>query len=88
MARVELIYLPHGEDGTKQGVDDYLVAGHSVDDLLGLATTTLREPPEGAEASEEPTTQATELVRYADDAYLFHTQDGEAYATFPLEEKC
>ncbi len=86
MARVELIYLPHGEDGTKQGVDDYLVAGHSVDDLLGLATTTLREPPEGAEAAEEPDTQAAELVRYADDAHLFHTPDGESYAAFPLED--
>jgi len=45
MARVELIYLPHGEDGTKQGVDDYLDAGNSVEDLIALATTELREPP-------------------------------------------
>jgi len=59
-----------------------------VSDLLSHATIELREPPEGAEAAEEPATQAAELVRYADDAYLFHTQDGEAYATFPLEEKC
>ncbi len=88
MADVRVIYLPSGEGGAKQGVDDYLVAGHSVDDLLGLATTTLKEPPEGAEAAEEPTTQAADLVRYADDAYLFHTPDGESYATFPLEEKC
>lgn len=86
-ADVAIIYLPSGGSGAKQGVDDYLVAGHSVDDLLGLATTTLREPPEGAEAAEEPDTQAAELVRYADDAYLFHTPDGESYAAFPLEDR-
>lgn len=86
-ADVAVIYLPSGESGAKQGVDDYLVAGHSVDDLLGLATTTLREPPEGAEVAEEPDTQAAELVRYANDAYLFHTPDGESYAAFPLEDR-
>jgi hypothetical protein len=41
-AAVQLIYLPSGEDGTKVGVDDYLAAGHSVDELLALA----REPSE------------------------------------------
>lgn len=86
-ADVAAIYLTSCDGGAKQGVDDYLAAGHSVDDLLGLATTALREPPEGAEVAEEPDTQAAELVRYADDAYLFHTPDGDAYATFPLEGK-
>jgi hypothetical protein len=86
-AEVAVIYLPSGKGSIKQGVDDYLVAGNSVDDLLGLATTTLRKPPEDAENGEEPDTQAAELVRYADDAYLFHTPDGESYVTFPLEER-
>lgn len=45
MADVTLIYLPTGENGTKQGVDDFLAAGNSVDDLLALATSELREPP-------------------------------------------
>lgn len=46
MAEVSLIYLPHGEDGSKQGVDDFLASGNSVDDLLALATPELREPPQ------------------------------------------
>jgi len=88
MADVRVIYLPSGEGGAKQGVDDFFVAGHSLDDLMGLATTTLREPPEGEEFAEGPHTQAATLVRYAEEADLFHSPDGEAYATFPLEEKC
>jgi hypothetical protein len=49
MAEVQAIYLPPGEDGSKQGVDDYLAAGHSVDELIALASTELREPPRGEE---------------------------------------
>jgi len=49
MAEVRPIYLPPGADGNKQGVDDFLVAGNSVDDLIALATTELREPPRGEE---------------------------------------
>jgi hypothetical protein len=46
-AHVRLIYLPTGEGRKKQGVDDYLAAGRTVDDLLTLATTELRRPPSG-----------------------------------------
>jgi hypothetical protein len=45
MANVTLVYLPPGEGGSKQGVDDYLAAGHGVDDLIALATTELKNPP-------------------------------------------
>jgi hypothetical protein len=45
MARVAMIYLPAGEGGKKQGVDDYLAAEHSVDELLALSTRELRELP-------------------------------------------
>lgn len=45
MAKVALIYLPTGEGGRKQGVDDYLAAGCTVDDLLALATPELKGPP-------------------------------------------
>jgi hypothetical protein len=41
-ANVKVIYLPAGESGTKTGLDDYLAAGHTVDDLLALATSELR----------------------------------------------
>lgn len=45
MGRVRLIYLPAAEGGGKQGLDDYLAAGHSVDDLLALAADSPRVPP-------------------------------------------
>ena len=41
-ASVRLIYLPTGEGGLKQGVDDYLASGHSVSDLLEHATPELK----------------------------------------------
>jgi len=41
-ARVELIYLPPGEDGAKVGLDDFLAAGNSIDDLLALASPEIR----------------------------------------------
>ncbi len=43
-ARVQYIYLPGGETGAKLGVDDYLVQGHTIADLLALATDQLQEP--------------------------------------------
>ncbi len=47
-ADVWLIYLPHAAAATKQGVDDYLAAGHSTDDLLSHATTELKDPSQAA----------------------------------------
>lgn len=41
-AKVKVIYLPDTDDSSKQGVDDYLVAGHSVDELKALATSELK----------------------------------------------
>ncbi len=43
-AEVRIIYLPNGEGGAKVGLDDYLAAGHSRDDVLALASDELREP--------------------------------------------
>ena len=48
-AKVRLIYLPTGEGAAKQGVDDYLASGHSVEELLKHATTELRKPPESGD---------------------------------------
>src|SRR5579871_3180517 len=45
-ADVWLLYLPSGEGGRKMGVDDYLAAGHTLDELLRLATKQLIAPPE------------------------------------------
>ncbi|MGH9938164.1 MAG: DUF3854 domain-containing protein, partial [Blastocatellia bacterium] len=43
-ADVRIIYLPAGDGGVKVGLDDYLAAGHTVDELLALATDKLRDP--------------------------------------------
>lgn len=88
-ATVKAIYLPSGPGGTKCGLDDFLASGKTVDDLLGLATTTLREPPPGAAASGTTgggrPSQADQLVQLALEAGpdLFHDLDGESYATVP-----
>jgi hypothetical protein len=49
MAELSVIYLTSGEDGSKVGADDFLKAGHTVEDLLALSTTQLREPPRDEE---------------------------------------
>jgi len=46
-AQVAFVYLPHGEAGQKIGLDDFLAAGHTTDDLLARATSELRPPPDG-----------------------------------------
>ena len=43
--KVALVYLPAGDAAGKVGLDDYLVAGHTVDDLLALASPTPRPMP-------------------------------------------
>jgi DNA polymerase I-like protein with 3'-5' exonuclease and polymerase domains len=85
VAEVMTIYLPSGEGGAKQGVDDFLASDNTVDDLLALATTELREPPEGEDELYEPETQSAYLVRYTEEADLFHSPDNEAYAAVPVE---
>jgi len=60
MAEVEAIYLPARDDGRKQGVDEFLASGSSVEDLLALATTELREPPQQEEEEEAPYIQYRE----------------------------
>lgn len=66
-ASVEIVYLPAGEGGTKVGVDDFLVAGNSVDDLLALATSELRPPPEVAEAERERQEQEAAMEAFLAD---------------------
>ena len=51
-AHVRYVYLPAGASGAKVGVDDYLAAGHTVEELLGLATTQRRPHPD----EQDPTT--------------------------------
>jgi hypothetical protein len=44
-AKVALIYLSPGAGGAKQGVDDFFVAGHTLEELVGFATSELRQVP-------------------------------------------
>lgn len=53
-ADVRILYLPASADGAKQGLDDYLAAGHRRDDLMALASTELRARPERRPASSAP----------------------------------
>ena len=43
-ANVEVVYLPDGPGGIKQGVDDFFVAGGTLEELATLATGELRQP--------------------------------------------
>lgn len=56
-AHVRYIYLPSGPSGAKVGVDDYLVRGHTIDDLLGLATSQRRPHPDEHDAPTFPIIQ-------------------------------
>ncbi|MCA9420452.1 MAG: DUF3854 domain-containing protein [Nitrospira sp.] len=51
-ASVLVVYLPSGPSGQKVGVDDFLVQGHSVDDLMALATPHLRPCPHSQDSSQ------------------------------------
>jgi hypothetical protein len=81
-AKVYLVYLPDAEDGSKQGVDDFLAAGHSLEELIALATTELRPPP----ARGQKPTQSELLIRYTEEAELFHDLNGDNYATVEVDD--
>ena len=53
-ADVRIIYLPHGENGRKMGLDDFLASGKTSEDLLCLATSELRQPAHLAEEESSP----------------------------------
>lgn len=86
-ADVRIVYLPSLPDGAKCGLDDFLAAGHTRDDLLALASTELRRPPArpSKPAAPKPTVPApktaellaeiVEVLRrfvvFVDDAHAF-----------------
>ncbi len=58
-ADLRYIYLPSGEGGAKTGLDDYLAAGHTRNDLLALALDQLRPLPGGGpKPRRKPTVEA------------------------------
>jgi hypothetical protein len=67
-AVVRTILLPAGDSDAKVGLDDYLAAGHSVDDLLALAT-------EDAPLAGDPASQRAGIYAVVNGcfAYVKHT---------------
>lgn len=83
-ASVRLIYLPAGTGGSKVGLDDYFADGGTVDDLMRRVTSDLPDEPE-TDAQPGRKSQATILVELATEANLFHTPDGEEYASVEIK---
>jgi hypothetical protein len=86
-ANIAFIYLPHGEDGSKTGLDDYLSAGHSKDDLLALATSEMRKPVFDTEEDSgiaEFQTIAEKVIGLAADVEFIHSERGAAFGRFDV----
>jgi hypothetical protein len=83
-----VIYLPSGPNGAKVGVDDYLVAGATVDDMVAATKNVRRAGGTGIAAGDgrddRTKSQATLLVEIADDADLFGDQLQDAYAAIQI----
>ncbi len=52
-AKVRVVYLPDGDGGRKQGVDDFFAAGGSLDDLYLLARDGLQPLPDAPTSSKD-----------------------------------
>ena len=52
---VKVIIFPPNANGEKTGVDDYLKAGHTVNEMLALAVEVPSAPAGSAEVISEPT---------------------------------
>lgn len=89
-ADVALLYLPSGPAGAKQGIDDYLAAGHSVDDLFDLAVEESRPLPadngaDDTEGEDAKVSQATLLIQMCSDLELFHDDKGDAFMVIDVD---
>ena len=69
-ATVRIIYLPHGADGSKLGLDDFL-AQHSRDELLALASDKLRPLASDAPAPTVPDVPLRAVCELLDAAEAF-----------------
>jgi hypothetical protein len=74
-ASVQYIYLPSGPGSAKVGLDDFLAAGRTGDDLLGLASPQLRDSPAARSQTEYAAT---------DHGLVWHKRDGQGSAAVPL----
>jgi len=72
-AKIQVIYLSSAPGGEKIGLDDYLAAGHSVDDLLALASPTIRPVPTATDSHD---VQAPYRIQGGRICYEKDTRDG------------
>lgn len=88
-SRVGLIYLPASSDGGKQGVDDFLGAGASVEELMTLVGSELLDllesEPNERDMDPDGESMATTLVRLASSCHLFHDEKDNGYAAFDVD---
>ncbi|MDP9244149.1 MAG: DUF3854 domain-containing protein, partial [Chloroflexota bacterium] len=82
-AHCRVIRLPIGPGGVKTGLDDYLAGGHSVADLLALASDDAGGSVLNLAGTSDDAMRsaAARIVDLADEVELFHTPAGEPYAT-------
>ena len=78
---VKVTYLPPGLDGAKVGLDDFLAAGHSTDELFDLASPELQSLPTAQEPRAPSAAQI--LIKIGSQATLFRSEREEAFACFP-----
>ncbi len=77
-AKVKIIYLPDGPDGEKVGLDDYLAAGHGLEDLLALSRDELPPEPKQEEKEKEEKLLAPEYRTYGGGlVYVRYDSEGE-----------
>lgn len=78
-AAVQYVYLPDGDEGKKTGVDDYLAAGHTVADLLKLASPHLRAPKVTDRQNTEIGNALRLCDRHGDDLRYLHPKTSHGY---------
>ncbi len=81
-AHVRHIFLPPAADGGKQGLDDFLFAGHMMEEIYTLARdASTEEAGDTSPRQSKRPPQRDDLIALADEAELFHTPQGIPYAT-------
>lgn len=77
-ARVRVVYLPADAGGVKVGLDDFLAAGHSVDELLALSTDHLRQ------SDPDPNAPAESPYRMSERGFEWRKQTSDGPQWTPL----
>jgi Domain of unknown function (DUF3854) len=87
-AEIAIVYLPAGPHGEKVGVDDFLVSGKTLDDVMQLATFDIREPSADASMDDDDgqAAQADVLVAIGRRCELFHDETDAGFARIVFED--